>query len=159
MFVINRTIYLGGEITEELCSDFFEHFSKLALTKDPITIIIHGSEGGNWSTAGSPMVDLIINTEHHVTVIGYGEICSTAAILFICGDRRILTQRALLMIHAGSSGLQDPDANELTKLSSVVNQCLEQELDFLVSRSEKGPKYWSEKLKEDFYIFHSKQWK
>lgn len=150
---IENKIYLGGEITEDLCSDFFAQFSKLELTQPEIWCIMHGSMGGNFATAGSPMMDLVLGSHRHIYMVGMGEICSSAALLWLCGDTRYLSNRSLLMFHKGSVPVEEIDAGEFSKMSDIIEQQHQQDISFLVERSLKGPKFWEDKLKSDYYIF------
>lgn len=148
--VIDRTIIYSGDFDEDLGHNFFREFIILDKSPLPIHIICSGSEGGDASVC-SAMVDLVLNSGNEITSTIYGEVSSCAALFFMAADHRIMTQRSLLMFHTGSIGIES-DLGELKKLAEVTDRQSIKDLELLTTE-KRGPKYWTDRLKNDGDIF------
>ena len=150
--VIDRTIIYSGDFDEELAHNFFKEFITLDKVKAPIEIICTGSDGGAYDTAAASMIDLVLNSENIITSNIYGCVSSSAALLFMAGDYRIMNQRSILMFHKGSIGIES-DLGELKKLTEVTERQALQDLELLTTEI-RGPIYWQTRLDEgDVYVF------
>lgn len=156
MKLIDRSIVWGGEVTQELCLQFAEHFLELKKSEDPINIIIMGSEGGDWPS-GLAVMDLIQNADNWVNTYALGEVCSTAAFWWATGDSRIVAPNSALLYHNGSAGLPDDERVEAVfKLAEVTQKMCEDTYDFLSKQSgKKPPGFFRDKLsaKTDWWVF------
>lgn len=153
MKVHDRTIFWGGDIDSEMAEDFIYNLKKMDKTRSPIEVICTGSSGGDYDEAAAGMMDAILSAENVVTTVCYGLAASSAALIFLCGDKRLLYPRSLLMFHKGSITLEE-DLGELKKLTSIVEKQMEQDIQLLVERSNKPPTYWKEKFnKGDVYLW------
>lgn len=144
-------IWVTGEVTEESASQFLKSFWLLETIHNEITIFIN-SCGGEWDYGGSAMCQVVRNSECFISTVAVGAACSAAAMLFSCGDRRVMYQTGYLMFHDGSLET-DSTVKELQKTSEVIRVMCEMTYKMLDGSSNRPPSYWREKMSEDCYIF------
>ena len=126
----DRSIIITGEFDDATSNTFFTEFLRIDSTVGDINITISGSEGGDWATSGAGITDLILNSENYIITNAYGEISSTAALVWLAGDHRVMTSRSLLMFHSGTVTIE-MDAKESTKFSRIVEKQAEMEYQYL----------------------------
>jgi ATP-dependent protease ClpP protease subunit len=102
IFFPTRTLYLSGEITDELFDQFIKNIHALDCTSGPISIKLM-SPGGSVSTARA-IYDAISGTKNISRIICYGEVASAATIILQAPDVRIMTPSSKLLIHIGEEG-------------------------------------------------------
>lgn len=107
-----RTIWLEGEISSGLADWLSRALHLMDINpRSPLTIYLT-SPGGE-AHAGLAMYDLIRSCKSVVRIIGYGEVCSAAVIIFSAADERLLMKHAKLMIHAGEINTGDSPSIEI----------------------------------------------
>ncbi len=164
--VKNRTIYvhhLGGEdsINWQSSSQLVKNLDILTkLNTKPITIKILGSDGGDLSD-GLVMYSAIKKCPCHITLYGYGFICSAATIFMQAADKRYLSTESEFMIHHGSiyieqssiaakSTIQSNVRNNRLMLSIYSERCIDgkffKERKYSLSRVRK---YLDNKIKNE----------
>ena len=152
--VTDRTILWSGEVTEDLALELATAFVTLEESADPIKIMCLGSVGGEWDHAGLGLLDLISNSSNHVSYYALGASSSSAALLFCCGDERVIGPNSYLMFHDGSMTV-DASMEAHSKLVEVTKVLCRDTHVFLsnIAEMNKPPKYFEEKLKKDWYVF------
>lgn len=153
--VSNRLIVLSGEICDTLATEFVRGFAEISLTLGEITIIITGSQGGDYDGAALGMCEIVGNSKHLITVYGQGMVASSAALLFSYGDRRVLAKNSYLMFHEGTIFVEDAPG-KLKVLDKVMDQMSKNIYDHLSEITNKPPSYFKENHKTDWYIFADK---
>lgn len=97
-YLSKRFINLCGEITEETANEFTDKILYLNMeSEDPITVQIN-SPGGEINS-GLLMYDAIVGSKAPVRTICRGRAYSMAALLFACGDERLMLPNSELMLH------------------------------------------------------------
>jgi ATP-dependent protease ClpP protease subunit len=162
----NRIIYihhLGGEdsINWQTSSQFVKNLDILTNANNkPITIKLLGSDGGDLSD-GLIIYSAIKRCQCHVTLYGYGYICSAATIFMQAADKRYLSTESEFMIHHGSiyieqssiaarSAIQSNIRNNKLMLSIYSERCVNgnffKERKYSLSRVRK---YLDNKIKNE----------
>ena len=98
--LMNRILFLKGEITAESANDFLSQYLFLENeSEDPITIYIH-SNGGEVN-AGLMIYDIIQSSKLQINMICTGMAASMAAIILASGQpgRRYILPHSRVMIH------------------------------------------------------------
>jgi len=149
----NRTIIFSGEMDEDLSVRFCHSFLMLSRSSGEINIVIAGSPGGSWDGSGLPLMELVSNSKNYINTYAIGGVSSSAAMLFIAGDSRIIGKNSYLMFHDGSIELSDNVNNlenvaKITKLMSTQTHSLLSEISGL-----RPPKFFQEKMKTEWYVF------
>jgi len=147
-----RRLIIGGEISEESTTDILEYFLELQdSSSDEINILFSASVGGDWA-CGLSLMDTFLNSRNHITTYSVGPNCSTSALLFLCGDERYMSARSSLLFHYGAIELADNYQN-IVDYADLMKKEMAQDIEFLVSRSNRPSKYWIEAMdKKDFYV-------
>jgi len=151
--VVNRNIIISGDFDANLANRFFEEFLTLDQITADITIVITGSQGGDWDVAGLAMMQLILSSENNIISHGYGEISSSAAMVWLAADVRTLFKGSLLLFHTGNASVEDLDTKEFTKMAHILERQNAEDYEYLSSRSNKPPSFWREKMQNDAFIF------
>ena len=111
--VPTRTIYMGSVGTDyednetgvdyAMAERIIKSIHLLEAASDqPITIIIN-NPGGDTSH-GMAIYDAIKNCSCHITIIGYGNVCSMGAYILQAADERVLAPNCTFMFHVGYEG-------------------------------------------------------
>lgn len=97
--LMNRNIFLNGEINSAMANDFLSQLLYLEGTNKPITIYIN-SPGGEVN-AGLMIYDAIQSSQLEINMICAGTAASMAAIIFAGGQkgRRKILPHSKVMIH------------------------------------------------------------
>lgn len=153
METLNNKIIWGGDVTEGLAIEFVKNFLYLEGKFDSLEIICTGSNGGDFDTACCAMMDVILKSTKHVTTVAMGLAASSAGLIFLCGDERVMYPRSLLMFHHGSVGFE-ANSTEIPKLADIIAKQQEMDFELLTEKSNRPPSYWKETLqKGDYYVF------
>jgi ATP-dependent Clp protease protease subunit len=110
-----RTIYVGSVTTDMEDNETGVNYAMAervikslhlleAASDQPITILMN-NPGGDTSH-GMAIYDAIKDCSCHVTVIGYGNVCSMGAYIMQAADERVLAPNCLFMFHIGYDGYQ-----------------------------------------------------
>lgn len=105
------TFFILEKITEESTKDFVETLWKKVLNKekDPITLVLNTTGGNLIVTYG--IIDLLELYKGPITTIVTGYACSSGALIFMAGDKRLMTKRSLLMLHHMTVYFEGPYPN------------------------------------------------
>lgn len=98
-----RTIYLVGEVMDEMALRFLIPFAIMDEQKGPIQIIL--CSGGGDESAGYAIYDAIRLAKNRVSISGYGAVQSIAALIFQAAETRLLSPHCRFMIHNGTVDL------------------------------------------------------
>jgi len=135
---IGSCIYFFDEIDTNSVCEAIKYIDMLELenTKN-ITIVLNSIGGDIYS--GLALYDRIRSSECRVTIIGTGLIASMAFIIFLAGDRRVMTKYARFMNHKGVAELAGNPENlkkETKEIDDLENICL----DIIVERTKQDSK-------------------
>lgn len=114
--------YLSGTIEETSAKEAIEFildYNHSAINKDGIKLFIN-SVGGSVTDAFA-LIDVMAGATVDITTIGVGEICSAALMVFMAGNRRILTPNTMVLSHQFSAGVYGKD-HELTAARRMLDQ-------------------------------------
>ena len=119
-----RRIYVFGSISDKSVQELTPAIFMLDETPGPIGV--HLSTPGGDIDAGLALYDVIRNCRNPTTTFGRGGIYSIGAVLLQAGQKRIMTENSLLMIHNASFTMGDEELdtaamhrmNEECKLSN-----------------------------------------
>lgn len=132
----DRTVYILGEIDDESYR-FIKILRAMDYVKKPIKIVL-SSPGGS-EMVGMAIYDTIMNLQSHVTIEGYGDVASSAAIILQAADKRLLSQNCSLMIHDGSFESIEGhiDTAKVRVLYDTLNKNNDRSYKILANRSGK----------------------
>ena len=150
--LIDRTILLSGEITEELCFNFVKMFLELQKSDDPINVVIATSIGGDYS-AGLSAMDVMLGSQNYISTYCLGEVSSTSAMMWVCGDDRYVSKHSCLMFHRGVNNFGEDSTESVLKVTEVIQKMDEQTYQLLSNKSKKPPGFYRDKLSKDFFVF------
>lgn len=98
MDTIKRDFYLSGELTVQTSTEFMKLTTEMKRERIKDLVIFINSPGGKLR-ALKTIIDAIKDSEINVTTINIGIAASTAAILFMEGDKRICIEGSELIFH------------------------------------------------------------
>ena len=132
-------LYIFGDIVDAAETGLLEAFdvdmgetSSLSIVKDlqaldVDTINVHINSMGGYVNEGLAIYNVLKNHSAKVNTIVEGFACSSASVIFMAGDERIMNSASALMIHnawmqpdAGNSAQLRQQANELDKISQAA---------------------------------------
>lgn len=94
----NRTLYLTKEMTEDEVPSIVRQLKILnSINHEPITLVINCIGGDD--DAVFFLYDSLMLSESPIITVGSGMVCSAAALILACGDKRQATENAWLMVH------------------------------------------------------------
>lgn len=99
-----RTIYVNGEVDEDMSAKFIKLLKYLDKTSGDINIVLNS--GGGCVTSGFAMHDAIKACVNPVIITCYGHVMSIATIILQGADTRIISKNCRLMIHRGETALE-----------------------------------------------------
>lgn len=142
-----RSLFLIGDIEEELAEKFLKNMMALSDKVDTITVHIM-SNGGDVS-AGRAIYDAIVDCTSHVTIVVHGYACSAASFILQAADHRILMPSAYLMVHVGSEGHEENHPRNIEVWHNFYRK-LEDWMEevYLDKIREKKPRFTRKKVKD-----------
>ena len=149
-------IYISGDITEETVPHFIsrinylvehnrEAFDKLPDTATGILVYLNSYGGDMYSAFG--IIDYMRVCNVKIGVSCYGAAMSAAALILInATGEKIMSKNSYLMFHPPwINEDEDLDENHMKDLKNKI-------LDNIVEHSNKEKRFWSNKLKNNYYI-------
>lgn len=144
--LMDRIIFLGDEINDEVSNIIQAQFLYLASLDDESPISLYINSPGGSVTAGLAIYDTMQFIEPKVRTICTGRAASMAAVLLAAGDERYALPHSSIMIHEPSMGLYPEKCTDL-----LINaKQLEKDKDILASILAKHTGKSIEVIKEDF---------
>lgn len=122
------SVIISGDINDECFKDFVKDFAKQ--DKAPISVIIN-SQGGN-EHVGRAIAGFIRSSGRDVHTYGFGDIHSTAVIIFASGNVRKLSKAATMLVHESS----DKAKGKSTEIKKFAKEM------------ERGEEFWCNLLQE-----------
>jgi len=112
---LSRTIYLFGDICEEMAEQFMYDLSDFtqADPKKEIRVVI-STEGGCLYSMFA-MHDIMRSISCSICTIGVGKVMSAGTILLAAGDKRLLFPNASVMIHESISETMEAGYSQFKK--------------------------------------------
>lgn len=147
--VDRRIIYLFGELSDDDHVDgaavgmLIQSLNNINL--DPIILVIN-SPGGSDDITFS-LYDMIVNSPSEVITIGTGFVCSAAALIIACGDRRYATENCWFMAHKGKAELVG-DEDELVAQAEASTKCSDRYWKLLGRHTKRSGTEWYNKSKK-----------
>ncbi|MFR1687991.1 MAG: head maturation protease, ClpP-related [Massilimicrobiota timonensis] len=130
-------LYIFGDITSWpwLKSDVgaFDFAKELSEVETDLKVRIN-SYGGEVAE-GLAIYSLLKSFKHHVTTVCDGFACSAASVVFMAGEKRVMTNSSLLLIHNAWS-YASGDANALRKQADDLEKITKPSLDIYKSVSK-----------------------
>ncbi len=131
-----RVMYLDNPIQAPAADTILSLIMFDDISHDPITIMMYCPGGG--MDAGFAICDVIEQLESPVITVAFS-IQSMAVPLFMCGDRRILSKHARIMLHL-PFGITQGDARDFEIANDQMQKCKNDMVEFLISKGLKGSK-------------------
>lgn len=117
--------------------------------RKPITIYIM-SDGGSLAYMWS-LVDVMLASKTPIITVNLGIAASAAALIFLAGSKRYMMQKAVTVIHQGSTEVSG-DANKILDAVDNYKAELDKMKTYILSRSGIPLKMFNKKNKDDWYI-------
>lgn len=137
----SRTIFLFGEINEELANNVFkaveimENINSFA----PIQVIVM-SEGGNW-TDGLGIYDRLKLSPCPIHMLGRGMVASTATAIFQAGDIREISSHCVFVLHDGTEGFEG-EAKSFESWAEFSKKSRQNLYQIYAEKSKKPVSFW-----------------
>jgi len=142
--LINRRIYLVGEIDEKTAGNVIKAVHMMSSSKTPgarqdIEVYIHSS--GGECDSGFAIYDTLVTSPVSIVTVAQGLIASMATIVFMAGDYRLIGENCEVMVHPPSDTIigSAPDLAIDAKQLKVVGNRL---IDVYAAGTKKGANYW-----------------
>jgi ATP-dependent Clp protease protease subunit len=140
----NTELYIYGEIRKKDLWDMFfgdddtrtgafEFKDALAEVDTPNLTVRINSMGGSVSE-GLAIYNLLNDFKGNVTTIVDGFACSAASVVFMAGDKRIVPESGLLMIH-NAWGVAEGDSNAMKKYAEDLEKITQPSVNIYVSKT------------------------
>ena len=100
-----RTVYISGEVDDQLSHKIIIALEALDAEDAPIRIVLN-SPGGD-EQSGYAIYDAITMCKNIVSIEAYGDVCSIAAAIFQAGDIRLMSPHTAFMIHNGTAPTEE----------------------------------------------------
>ena len=145
--ISRNIIYLSGDIGESTVPYFISRVNYLVEhNKDREILVYINSYGGDMYSAFG-IIDYMRVCEVKIGMACYGAATSAAALILINATGEIvMSKNSYLMFHPPwIEKDKDIDEKHMKDLKNKI-------LDNLVARSNKGKRFWSNKLKKNYYI-------
>ncbi len=99
-----RELFVAGDITDSF-GDWFTCVIRYleSISSDPIIIWLN-TPGGDVSSMFT-FHDLVRASTCEVVTIGTGQVCSAGVLMLACGNKRLVTESAVLMSHRGEDSI------------------------------------------------------
>jgi ATP-dependent Clp endopeptidase proteolytic subunit ClpP len=137
----NRTIYLFGEIDENLSEHVIKSLSFLSHTEGRIIIMIN-SPGGSVADMFA-IYDAMLACDCAITTIGIGEICSAAGLILVAGDKTLVSKNALFMAHQCLGGYHaEQPLNTAEAQIAAVRMCWDRWAECMANHTNKRRLWW-----------------
>ncbi len=150
-----RKVFLIGDITKELSSEFFKKIMVLVQNDNqtPIDIYIN-SEGGEIN-AGLLIYDVIVDCPVELNLYCIGKAMSMAAILLACGKKghRFILKHSEIMLHEPLLG--NGISGSCSSLRSISDRLMENKkiiLDLLVKHTNNSYEILEKEIAYDHYF-------
>jgi ATP-dependent Clp protease protease subunit len=136
------TIYIVGEITQKLASDFRQHIRTLERLKRVTNITVELNTPGGDIEAGLMIIDSIELCPKPVTTRVTGQAMSMGALILAAGTVREAFPNCLVMVHQGSYRVNAPFDEMTTEIAEVMR--IEKLCnDYLDARTGHPSGYWA----------------
>jgi ATP-dependent Clp protease protease subunit len=138
-----REIDLIGNINEGILQSFSRKLSLLeSISNEDITVNIQ-SNGGNIES-GNTIIEMMLNSKCKIITKGYSSICSMAFLIFIAGEKRIISRFSTIMFHEayytfGNSPIKGSYIKDYIKQSEFERIEM---FKWLASRTKNDFNYW-----------------
>lgn len=119
-------ILLTGEVSSDMAAEFDRSFRRaLASGQKDLVVVIHSDGGCVYS--GLKICDTILMAPDDVRVhtVCRGSAMSAAAMIFCCGQQRVMSPNACLMIHSVSTSIFEGKTGDLQVESKELNRLTE----------------------------------
>ncbi len=148
---LSRRIWLVGTVDGESAKEVIVQLEYLSsLSHEPITLYINS--GGGEVSSGFAIIDALERCPCPVHTVATGMAASTAALIFACGQKRLITPTAEIMIHQPWSSLCDASASDFERVARHIGQ-IKGRCCKLLSRRTGRPSILVERdMAEDFYL-------
>ena len=101
--VQERVLFINEDITPEMASDIVSQLIYLdSLNNKEISIYINSPGGSIYD--GLAIIDVMRIIKSPIKTVCIGKAMSMAAIILICGDIRLASENATIMLHSASGG-------------------------------------------------------
>jgi len=122
-----RRIFLTGPIDMSLAESIIAQIEYLnALNNNDIEIIIQS--GGGQVNAGNSIIDFMRLSKSRIICVATGSVASMASVILSCGDFRVATKRAEILIHQPHGGFfgKETDIEKHTeRISEMKRELIE----------------------------------
>ena len=154
-------VHIAGEITDELTGEFETCLRQAQASQQDVIVVVINSTGGCCYNA-SKIIDILASCEQEVVTCVRGTAMSAAALIFSCGDRRLITPNSSVMLHSvshfGSGGTTKEmivDASETGRLNKRMCEILDEN-----TGNKKG--FFAKKLDKNLDVYlnaeKAKEW-
>lgn len=149
--VDTRTIYLVGEVDNNMLHRFVAAFEVLDSTSGPIRILL--STPGGSEPDGYAIYDMLKLARNAVVIEGYGAVQSIGSLILQAADLRLLSPECRVMVHNGSVEFgQALNTDTLVAIGKEVERNNKRYIDALSVKSSLSVSKIKELVDEETYM-------
>lgn len=155
----NRNIYISdiddniGSAVETLIRFYNQVDSQMGIEiEDRIPIKIWIYSGGGSLSAGFTICEAIEISETPVWTINQGQACSAAALIYICGHRRLTFKTSTFLLHEGSAEINQVDAHKFQNFAEYYKAQLKILKQIVLSHTNISEEEYSLHSRDDWWF-------
>lgn len=157
---LDRRIYLDAEITGATSRDIVEKiqfwnaeddWEDIPLEERAVIQIFINSPGGSLIDSFG-IINAIKLSKTPVHTVVYGEACSGAFLISICGHKRYAYNDASFLFHEGGTSSAYHDAHKFNQFSKFYEKVLARLKRIVIENTEIDEKTYTEHQKDDWYL-------
>ena len=143
--IIERWLNIPSEAT-----DAFTLKDAINTVDTPNLVVRINSYGGDVAE-GLAIYSLLSSFKGHLTTIVDGFACSAASVIFMAGQRRIVPEQGLLMIHNAWS-YAEGDSNTMKKMAEDLEKITQPSVNIYTSKTKLSEEEIKEKMDKETWI-------
>ena len=148
-------VHLSGELDEESVETFESNWRMARMSGQEVIPVVINSTGGDCYCC-SKIIDLLAATDKEVVTVVRGSAMSAAALIFSCGDRRLITPNSSVMLHSVSTGISGGTTAEI-RVDSEETDRLNSAMTKILDKNTKNRNYFSKLLQNNLDVYLNAQ--
>ncbi len=147
-------IHITGVIDGKSISELEEALNMAQRSGQTVIPLVISSDGGSIYDVFK-MVDLILTSNIPIITICRGYCMSAAALLFSCGDKRIIGPHASIMIHSVSSSILEGRLADVQVESKEMQRLTDMMTALMAENTGRKKDYYKKQLQSNTDIFYN----
>ena len=147
-------VHLSGELDEESVETFESNWRMALMSGQEVIPVVINSTGGDCYCC-SKIIDLLDACDKEVITCD-AKCMSAAALVFSCGDKRIITPNSSVMLHSVSTGISGGTTAEI-RVDSEETDRLNSSMTKILDKNTGNKNYFSKLLRNNLDVYLNAQ--